>query len=71
MADDMDRASEREERELAAVIAAHYQKAPANNAVPQGYCLNCGEDFDAGSKKIYCDADCAEQHAAHLKRKQG
>ncbi|ANN86145.1 hypothetical protein BI096_gp60 [Enterobacter phage Arya] len=27
MADDMDRASEREERERAAAIAAHFQKA--------------------------------------------
>lgn len=69
MADDMDRASEREERERAAAIAAHFQKAQAGHAVPQGYCLNCGEDFDAGSKKIYCDADCASEHAAHLKRK--
>lgn len=69
MSDDIDRASEREDRERAAAIAAHFQKAQAVHAVPQGYCLNCGEDFPDGSKKIYCDADCAEQHAAHLKRK--
>lgn len=69
MADDIDRASEREERERAAAIAAHSQKAPAVHAVARGYCLNCFEDFEAGSKKIYCDADCANEHAAHLKRK--
>lgn len=69
MSDDIDRASEREDRERAAAIAAHFHQAKAVNAVPQGYCLNCGEDFPEGSKKIYCDADCANEHAAHLKRK--
>lgn len=69
MADDIDRACEREELERAAVIAAHQAKAPAVQAVARGYCLNCFEDFEAGSKKIYCDADCANEHAAHLKRK--
>lgn len=69
MADDIDRACEREDRERAAAIAAHFQKAPAVKAVARGYCLNCGEDFPEGSKKIYCDADCANDHAAHLKRK--
>lgn len=69
MADDIDRACEREERERAAMIYAHFQKEPAIHAVPQGYCLNCGEDFPEGSKKIYCDAECANEHAAHLKRK--
>lgn len=69
MSDEIDRASEREERERAAVIAAHFTKVQSARAVPQGYCLNCGEDFEAGSKKIYCDAECATEHAAHLKRK--
>lgn len=69
MSDDIDRASEREDRERAAAIAAHFQKAPAIHAVPQGYCLNCFEDFEDGSNKIYCDAACAQQHAVKLKRK--
>ena len=69
MADDIDRACEREERERAAMIAEHLQKEPAVKAVARGYCLNCFEDFEAGSKKIYCDAECANEHAAHLKRK--
>lgn len=69
MSNQFDRAQELEEKERAAAIAAHFHQAKAVNAVPQGYCLNCGEDFPEGSKKIYCDADCANEHAAHLKRK--
>lgn len=69
MSDEIDRESEREDRERAAAIAAHLNKPAAVQAVARGYCLNCGEDFAEGSKKIYCDAECATEHAAHLKRK--
>lgn len=69
MADDIDRASEREEVERAAVLAAHFRKASSGAAVPRGYCLFCGEDFEQGSKKIYCDASCAERHDVQIKRK--
>ena len=69
MADEMDRAAEREDNEREAALAAHFRKAPPVHAVARGYCLNCFDDFDEGSKKIYCDARCAEQHAIKLKRK--
>lgn len=69
MADEMDRAAEREDLARAEAIAAQLRKAPPVKAVARGYCLNCFEDFEEGSSKIYCDAGCAEQHAIKLKRR--
>jgi len=49
------------------------QAAIARNTRPTeavGYCLNplCGNDFEAGSLKLFCGPPCAEEHHKRTRR---
>lgn len=65
MADEFDRASELEQLTTELAIKAQLRAAlGAQKVDPVGYCLNplCGEDFDEGSPRLYCDAGCEREH---------
>lgn len=65
MADEFDRASELEQLATEYAIQAQLRVSRETPKVePEGYCLNplCGEDFDEGSPRIYCNADCEREH---------
>ena len=66
MADQFDAASDAEMRDREAVIAAQLAKAAATpRLMPTGECHNprCGEAFDVGSQKLFCNSKCAQQHS--------
>lgn len=73
-ADDIDRANEHAEKELAAALEAqrleflgqHYTRRPA----PRGYCLNpdCLEDFPQDTDRLFCGSKCADAHARLTRR---
>jgi hypothetical protein len=71
MPDDFDRAQDRIETDLALSIAVQRQSAQqaaaarnhpivAKRIRPTGVCQNvlCGEEFERGSLKLFCDARC-------------
>lgn len=57
MPDDLDRASDYEEKMRAYAIA---QRKPALK--PCGHCYNCGEPLKYG---VFCDADCQVDYEKH------
>lgn len=64
-ADEFDRASEIEQWSTEMAIRQQLTSAartPKTEAL--GYCLNpaCGDDFDEGSLRLYCNADCEKEH---------
>jgi hypothetical protein len=62
MTDIFEQASEREtlERELA--IKNRLANPVPSYGYAKGACLNCGEGFEPGSLKLYCNGKCADQH---------
>lgn len=66
MADVFDQATAREEKEREFLLAA---QAAAREATPKtepaGHCLNprCGEPFEPGDPRLFCDRECADEHA--------
>jgi hypothetical protein len=73
MPDDFDRAQDRVETDLALSIAVQQQAAQraaaarkhpimANRIRPTGFCQNlfCGEEFERGSLKLYCNSGCEQ-----------
>lgn len=66
MADDIDKAQDREAINLQDAIAAQRARAEATQKLAAaGYCLNqrCGEPFEAGDARLFCDAGCADEFA--------
>ena len=66
MADEIDRACEREQRDREAAIA-HVLRSAASTLLPAcGECYNCQSSVPAGMR--YCDIDCAKTHEHRKKR---
>jgi hypothetical protein len=66
MADQFDAASDIEMRDRELRLAAQLAKAAAMpRLIPTGECLNprCGEAFEVGSLKLFCNSKCAQQHS--------
>lgn len=66
MADDIDKAQDREAENLQDAIAAQRIKAEATQKLQAaGYCLNdwCGLPFEAGDARLFCNDTCASQYA--------
>lgn len=57
MADVCDTTDHTEERIKQANIDAIRAQSP--RLTPMGHCYNCDEVFPEGSKKLFCDSDCA------------
>ncbi len=64
MADDADIANDIEQRRLQANIDASQAAVPGLS--PVGECHNCG--YGVGPDQLYCDAECADDHAWILHR---
>lgn len=65
MADEFDRASALEQLATDLAIKAQLRTSRETPKVePEGYCLNplCGDDFEEGSRRLYCNADCEREH---------
>lgn len=65
MADEFDRASAIEQLSTELAIQAQLKLSRETPRVEaEGYCLNplCGDDFDKGSRRLYCNADCEKEH---------
>ena len=50
-----------EARENHIIETFRNRAAQAPRHQPQGYCLQCGEDFAPESKKLFCDNVCSEK----------
>ena len=62
MADEIDRACEREQRDREAAIA-HVLRSAASTLLPAcGECYNCMSHVPPGLR--FCDKDCADDHAS-------
>lgn len=62
MADEIDRASEREQLDRDLAIAAAKRSAASTLLPACGECYNCHASVPAGLR--YCDKSCADDHAA-------
>lgn len=66
MADDIDRAQERDELNLKEALSVQRQRAMATaHLTPTGECLNprCGEPFAANdATRLFCGPDCEAEH---------
>lgn len=64
MADDCDRAEDRQEEVLADALAA-VRRAPS--LIPVGFCHHCGEAVHPGY--LFCDKECASdyEHAQKMR----
>ncbi|MGN6659093.1 MAG: hypothetical protein ACTHKN_08875 [Achromobacter mucicolens] len=67
MADDIDKAQDREAENLQDALAAQRLKASATQKlIPQGCCLNphCAEPFEAANDnaRLFCNDTCAREH---------
>lgn len=77
MPDDFDKASETEAKTLQDQLDAQRLRAAcAPKLAPSGECMNprCGEEFPAGDPRVFCGAQCANEHArlanaTHFKRR--
>lgn len=65
-ADFLDASQEIEQALLDKRIAAI--RAAGREFQPKGECHWCEERFDSGSQKIFCDADCSEDHAKYHRK---
>lgn len=57
MADEVDIAQQQNER---AIEAALQYRKPVTKIAPVGECYWCGEIFEEGSLKLFCDSNCAK-----------
>ena len=62
MADDIDRAQDREQLDRDLAIAAAKRSAASTLLPACGQCYNCQSNVPAGLR--YCDKPCADDHAA-------
>lgn len=65
--DDADMTAERAEREAPYLLRA--AKKPEGPAAV-GYCLHCGEPFENGSTKRFCDSVCRDDFQYQENRKR-
>lgn len=66
MTDIIDLAQEQEAWNLETALKAHAERAGAEPRLqPNGACHNpdCGDEFEPGSRQLYCGPPCAERHA--------
>lgn len=66
MADDIDKAQDREAINLQDAIAAQRARAAATQKLqPEGCCLNprCAEPFEDGDTRLFCCAGCERERA--------
>lgn len=71
MPDFFDRASEHEQQALADQLHAQQLRAALTpKSAPSGECNNpkCGEEFPLGDKRLYCDSNCAAEHARLMRK---
>lgn len=61
--DEADIGNDKAELFLAASINNVLTAKPTGPEVTAGACNNCGEPFGEGDDRIYCDADCRDDHA--------
>jgi len=57
MADEVDIAQQQNEKAMEAIL--QYRK-PIAKIHPIGECQFCGETFEDGSLKLFCDSNCAK-----------
>lgn len=65
--DDFDRASELEEKQREIAILSQLRKSSQVKSQARGACLNCDEPFPGEPARLYCDADCAQDHQRRAK----
>ena len=63
LSDKLDRAEVEIQRTIDHGIAvARAGLAGGRKLTPKGYCHNCDEPFPGDAEKLFCDADCREDH---------
>jgi hypothetical protein len=67
MSDFIDETLVREDAILAAKIKSIRANANKRTIKPREECLYCEEPFNKGSKKVFCDADCAADHIKYTR----
>lgn len=62
--DEFDRASELEQRERDACVAAARNR---RGLLPCGFCYNCEEPLPAG--RLFCDTECRDDYEKRVRKK--
>lgn len=68
MADQFDRASEREQMDRDLAIQSALRAGNANRLLATGTCHNCADPLPAGG--LFCDADCRDDHQARARARR-
>ncbi len=69
-ADNLDIASDLQVAEVETrVAAARLSLAKGREIRPKEKCHACDEQFETGSKKLFCDGECASFYETYVKRR--